>query len=330
MNKKILITGGAGFIGYHLARRFVDQGHEVVIADNFSRGVEDVFLLNLQKDGAELLTVDLLEKDSIMQIGDDYTQIVHLAAIIGVANVMQRPFSVLKDNVLMLLNMIDLANRQKKLTRFLFPSTSEVYAGTLKFFDLPIPTPESTPLAITELEHPRTSYMLSKIYGEALCQASGLPFVIIRPHNIYGPRMGLKHVIPELLKKAYSANQNGSIEVFSVAHKRTFCYIDDALDEIEVLLDSNSTVGGTFNLGSIDNERSIGNLADIIIKITDKKLTIRSTENTPGSPSRRQPDMARTLSVMNKEKWVSMEDGVRRCYAWYRSWIFEGDTTSAS
>ena len=120
---------------------------------------------------------------------------------IGVTHVMEKPYSVLYDNIRMLGNIIDLARRQSNLLKFFYASTSEIYAGTLKHFNLSIPTPEETPLAITDLSHPRTSYMLSKIYGEAMCQQASIPFTIFRPHNIYGPRMGMAHVIPEQLRK---------------------------------------------------------------------------------------------------------------------------------
>ena len=103
----------------------------------------------------------------------------------------------------MLRNIITFGKRQENLERLIFTSTSEVYAGTLKYFSLKIPTPENTPLALTELSENRTSYMLSKIYGEALCLHSGLPVTIVRPHNFYGPRMGLSHVIPELFKESF-------------------------------------------------------------------------------------------------------------------------------
>ena len=76
-------------------------------------------------------------------------------------------------------------------------------------FSLTIPTPEDSPLALSDISHARTSYMLSKIYGEALCHNSGIPFTLFRPHNIYGPRMGMSHVIPEQLYKAHYAKEGG-------------------------------------------------------------------------------------------------------------------------
>src|SRR5690606_19448171 len=107
----------------------------------------------------------------------------------------------------------------------------------------------STPLAISPLEHPRTSYMLSKIYGEALVHQCGLPFTIIRPHNFYGPRMGLSHVVPELLSKIHAMADGDELVVASMDHSRTFCFIDDAIEFIVRLIDGPAGLGGTFNIG---------------------------------------------------------------------------------
>ena len=244
---KVLITGGAGFIGSHLAKRLLAENYQIDLIDNLSRGVIDSHLKTItSKPGVRLLDRDLLEPNTLDDLDNDYHYIYHLAAIIGVTNVLDKPYAVLRDNVLMTVNLLSLAMRQTGLERFVFASTSEVYAGTLKHFTLPVPTPESTPLALTDIGHPRTSYMLSKIYGEALCQRSGVPFTIIRPHNIYGPRMGMAHVIPELLRKAYHAPANGSLEVFSIDHRRTFCFIDDAVEMIKIAAGSSGCVGHLF------------------------------------------------------------------------------------
>lgn len=212
---KILITGGAGFIGAHLAKRLVTEDCRVDLVDNFSRGRHDDYLRDLLANpNIRFLNRNLLQPDALDDLDDDYQYIYHLAAIIGVANVLDRPYAVLKDNASMMFTLLSLAERQKGLERFVFTSTSEVYAGTLQYFTLPVPTPESTPLTVTDTAHPRTSYMLSKIHGEALCQHAGVPFTIIRPHNIYGPRMGMAHVIPELLRKAFHAPDHGDLMCF--------------------------------------------------------------------------------------------------------------------
>src|SRR5260370_36313409 len=108
-------------------------------------------------------------------------------------------------------NVIGFARSETELRRLVFPSTSEVYAGTLQYFGMPFPTPETTPLAITDLAQPRASYMLSKIYGEALCQHAGVPFTIVRPHNVYGRRMRMAHAVPERLNRTHQNPTGGKL-----------------------------------------------------------------------------------------------------------------------
>lgn len=327
---KVLITGGAGFIGYHLTIELIERGYEVVLADNFSRGVKDALLEELEKDPrVSLIPADLLSKESIMNLGADFNYIYHLAAIIGVQNVLDHPYNVLKENVELLINMIEFAKVQRQLKRFIFASTSEIYAGTLKYYDMQIPTPETTPLTATPLEHPRTSYMLSKIYGEALLRQSGIKFTIIRPHNFYGPRMGMSHVIPELLKKAYFTEDGKALQVFSVEHRRTFCYIHDAVLMIRMLAESEAAEGEAFNIGNEWPEVTIMELAQNILDVTNRSLVIDAKPATPGSPVRRCPSMKKTVACIGYVGKVTLKEGIQKTFDWYKKYIFDGNEVSA-
>lgn len=330
MSKKILITGGAGFIGLHLAKRLLDDGHQVHLIDNMSRGVIDFeFKEILNNKNIEFASLDLLIKKDINSLDRDFNFIFHLAAIIGVKHVLERPYNVLYDNISMLGNVIDFASQQKNLSRLFFASTSEIYAGTLKYFDLPIPTPEHTPLGLTDLAYPRTSYMLSKIYGEALCQHSKLPFTIFRPHNVYGPRMGMSHVIPEQLYKSYLAKDGDSIEVFSASHTRCFCYIDDAIEMLVGMIDNAVCSGKTLNLGTQNPEVTMKDLAQICFLTASKELHVKTMPPSPGSPERRAPDMTQTTKLLGFESQISLSNGISLTYEWYKKNVFEGDNITA-
>jgi nucleoside-diphosphate-sugar epimerase len=320
---KILITGGAGFIGSHLASVLAAAGHRVVLADNLSRGARDGFVRGLL-DNPEVTFVpqDLVAPSDLAALGSSFEYIYHLSALLGVQNVLRRPFAVLRDNVAMLVNVLAFAQRQSALRRLVFASTSEVYAGTLEHFHLPIPTPETVPLALPDLASPRTSYMLSKLYGEALCRHSGLPVTIVRPHNIYGPRMGMAHVIPELLNKAHACAAGGAVDVFSTDHRRTFCFITDGVELIRRAGETLAAEGQVLNVGNQAPEISIAELAGLIFQVVGKDLAVRAQPATPGSPVRRCPDMTKTLALTGYRPVVELRDGIKRTYAWYQANVF--------
>lgn len=326
---KALITGGAGFIGLHLARHLQAQGFHIDLLDNFSRGIRDQELGEFaSRPHVNLLEADLLASPEATDFKKDYTHIFHLAAIIGVAHVVQNPFRVLRDNQIMLLNALEIA-RQNNIKRFVFASTSEIYAGTLQNFDMAVPTPEKTPLALTELKEPRTSYMLSKIYGEALCLQSGLPVTIVRPHNFYGPRMGLSHVLPELLLKAHRALPGVAIDVFSPEHRRTFCYISDAVEMIARLALAPQAIGEAFNIGRESPELKIEEVARLVIGTIGKDLSISKKPATAGSPERRCPSMEKTKLVTGYSAKVDLQEGLTQTYDWYRQNVFDSIGKSA-
>lgn len=327
---RALITGGAGFIGGHLSRRLLRDGWTIDMVDNMSRGVNDDVLTELSEHPNFTLHVrDITEDGALDDLGDDFTLIVHMAALLGVQNVLDRPFEVLRTNVELLERMLDVGLRQKQLHRFVFPSTSEVYVGTQQHYELPIPSPETTPLAVSPLERPRTSYMLSKIYGEALVHQCGLPFTIIRPHNFYGPRMGMAHVVPQLLQRIHDAADGDELTVYSIDHMRTFCHIDDAVEYVVRLVDDDAAAGGTFNIGTQAPEVTMGALAEMLCEVVGRDLTIVEGETAPGSPFRRCPDMTHTIATTGWDPQVSLHDGVSRVYEWYRSNVFDGAGISA-
>ena len=327
---KILITGGAGFIGGHLAKSLSSDGEEVHLLDNLKRGVRDKFIEDCIAGGSvSLVYGDLNDLDSMASLDTDYDVIYHLAAIIGVGHVLQRPYEVLTANVRMTENVISLAKRQKNLKRLLFSSTSEVYAGSLVYMDMPIPTPETMPIALTNLSEPRTSYMLSKLYGECMCNMSQLPVTNIRLHNVYGPRMGMSHVIPELLYKAWGLKDGASLDVYSVDHMRTFCYVSDAVRMMRGLIDSPVAEGRTVNIGNQSPEITIGELAQVVVSTVGRNLELVPKPATPGSPSRRCPSTELLNELTGISGLVDLRSGVQQTYNWYLENVFVNDGVTA-
>ena len=328
--KKILITGGAGFIGYHLARSLVAHECDVWIADNLSRGVQDRFLAKLLKEpNCTFRQLDGLQPESLQSLPEDFDIVFHLAAIIGVQHVESRPYAVLAENIRLLENIIEWCHHQKNLHRFLFASTSEVYAGSLEANALEIPTPEDVPIVLPPLDRPRTSYLLSKISGEALCFYSGLPITIFRPHNIYGPRMGLSHVIPQQLQKAYFARDGDRLEIPGADQTRSFCFVEDAVKMLVEMMDTPSCDGKVLNLGREHPESRVEAVVTNCWDTVGKNLISVPVPASAGSPDRRCPSMEMTFEHLKARPCCSLEEGISRTFEWYEKEVFSGDRKSS-
>ena len=320
---KILITGGAGFIGYHLASKFIKENNNVTLIDNLHKtGIDNELKILIEEKNIQLLELNLENPSSLEDLDDDFEIIIHLAAILGVQNVIENSFKVLDLNIKMLSNILRFAKKQKRLCRFLFASTSEVYAGTLLKSSLKIPTPENSNIILPDLDLPRTSYMLSKIYGEAMCLASDIPIINIRPHNIYGPRMGFSHVIPQLIKRVLNTEIGGNLGVYSPSHTRVFCYIDDAVTLICKLIFNHKNKVLTTNLGNGSPEVNIRDLAKMIIeKMQRKDIHIFDLPETEGSPRRRAPNIDRLTRITNMKNRISIDEGLERTIKWYKNYL---------
>ena len=318
--RRALITGGAGFVGYHLAAELTRLGDcEVVLVDNFRRGRrDDDFEALLQRPGVSLVEGDLAESDVLKRLGDPFDEVYHLAAVIGVRNVLERPQEVVRINAMATLRLLDwfVAGGGRK---FLFASTSEAYAWTQLFHPLPVPTPESVPLALTDLTNPRSTYAGSKIFGELAvthyCGALRKACSIVRFHNIYGPRMGYEHVIPELHERARKG-QNPLV-VYSADHCRAFCYIHDAVGLLIQAMRNPAADGLTVNVGNDQEEISMRGLAERILRHMNLPQDI-ATQTANNDPiKRRCPDMTRARQVLGYAPAFNLNQGLELTLAWY-------------
>jgi len=320
MKRRALITGGAGFIGFHLASELSQSGDcEVVLVDNFRRGRRDEELgALLQRPGVSLVEGDLAEGGVLKHVGGSFDEVYHLAAVIGVRNVLERPHEVVRINALATLRLLDwfVTGGGRKL---LFTSTSEVYAWTQLFYALPVPTPESVPLALTDLSDPRSTYAGSKIFGELAvthyCKAYRKPCVIVRFHNVYGPRMGYEHVIPELHGRA-KEGQNPLV-VYSADHRRAFCYVQDAVNLLIQMMRNPAADGLTFNVGNDREEVTMRELAERILRLMNLKRTITAQPALNDPIVRRCPDMAKARSILGYVPRVNLDEGLGKTLAWY-------------
>ena len=197
-----LITGGAGFLGLKLVEKLSEiKKNRIYIIDNFSKIKKNEDSLKiLKKKNITLIKKDLSDILHYLKIYN-FDYIYHFSAILGVEKVINNPFKTLKENITSTANLLEFSLKQKKLKKICFTSTSEVYSYTLKKKLTSYPTPENVDFLISKDFEPRTSYLLSKVVGEYLINYSKLNYVIFRPHNIFGAKMGFAHVIPQLTKK---------------------------------------------------------------------------------------------------------------------------------
>lgn len=309
---RVLVLGGAGFIGLHLARRLAVQGHEVTIADDFSRGRHDP---ELEALGVPVLDVDLSRSCASIPTGWDHVYM--LAAVVGVRNVERDPSRVLRTNTLALLTVLDWIEPG---TRLFFASTSEVYAGGVDAGLVPVPTPETVPVVVADVAARRSTYGISKLWGEAavahVAAAKSVPYVIGRFHNVYGPRMGADHVIPELLLRALAGAD--PFPVYGTDQTRAFCYVDDAVGAMERLMATDRAVGETVHIGDDTQETRIEDLAAMVLRVVGRDATVLPMPAPAGSVARRCPDLGKLRALTGYEPAVPLEEGVRRTFAWYR------------
>jgi UDP-glucose 4-epimerase len=311
----VLVTGGAGFIGSHLAEGLVDRGRDVVIADDLSRGSLD----NVDRlDGEiELRPVDLTTREGAQRAVDGVDRVYHLAASVGGIHYIQREnVGGLTPSVLMNQHMLEAA-RINDVDRFLFASSACIYRqqhdGLNRFSeDQAIPA------------NPHSTYGWAKVLGEVACQAYAedcdMATSSVRIFNCYGPRESLdpdsSHVIPSLCRKAIEAEDGDTIELFGDgSQERGFVYVTDL---VEGMIRTLERMGGgeAINLGNGEEVVSINDLAERIIAISGKDLEIEHDLSKPTGTDKYAADTERMRAALDWEPSVPLEEGLRQVYRW--------------
>jgi UDP-glucuronate decarboxylase len=315
---RALLLGGAGFIGLHLARRLVAEGHEVTIVDDFSRGRDDRDLEALRAAPAvQVISGDLTSPAAYAALPRGWDQIYLLAAVVGVRNVEADPARVVRVNTLAALHLLDWIAPGE---RVFFASTSEVYAGGVEAGIVAVPTPEDIPVMIADITAPRFAYAVSKLLGEAAflhtARAKGFDAVVGRFHNVYGPRMGADHVIPEMSLRALRGDD--PFRVPGADQFRAFCHVDDAVEAMLRLMAAPAAAGQIVHIGNDRDETNIGDLAKLVLRLAGVSPAIEPLAAPTGSVPRRCPDLARLRELTGYEPAVTLDEGVRTTYAWYK------------
>ncbi|MBO8162760.1 MAG: NAD-dependent epimerase/dehydratase family protein [Brevibacillus sp.] len=313
----VLITGGAGFIGFHLARHLLELGYEVTVVDNLFRSERDEAFAELERNVC-VIQADLTHPLDSLPLAKTYRHVFHLAAINGVKYANNMPDRVLRTNLLSTIHVLDWCARQQPET-VLFASSSETYHGFGQWAHLPIPTSEDVPLVIPDPNIPRFSYAGSKISGELLtlnyAKQHHFAARIVRYHNVYGPRMGFDHVIPEWICRIRAGES--PFHVYGPAQTRSFCYMSDA---VAATYRIGSLAGGEHyivNVGNPQEEIRMDELCRRLFAIAGYDAPLAYREAPPGSPDRRCPDISRLNQLIGPLSFVPLSEGLADTYEWY-------------
>ncbi len=309
---RILITGGAGFIGSHLCDRFLADGHEVIAMDNLSTGsVDNIAHLA----GSEHFQFIKHNVTSYIYVAGPLDAVLHLASLPSPVDYLNLPIQTLKVGALGTHNTLGLA--KEKGARYLLASTSEVYGDPLVH-----PQPEDYWGNVNPVG-PRGVYDESKRFAEALTMAyhryHGVDTRTVRIFNTYGPRMRMDdgRVVPNFICQALRGEP---LTVYDNGERtRSFCYVDDLVEGIVRLLHSNETT--PVNLGN-PGEMSMLDFAHVVVRLASSKSGIKfispEDERTKDDPKTRRPDINKARRVLGWEPKVPLEDGLQKTIEYFR------------
>jgi UDP-glucose 4-epimerase len=304
---KYLITGGAGFIGSHLAELLISRGDQVVVLDNLSTGSKN----NLDKinQSIKFEQGNILDKALVGRLVAESDFVVHLAAALGVLNILNKPLESFKTNLVGTEGILEACDKYRKPV--LIASTSEIYGKNNK-----VPLNEEDDRIIGHPLKSRWSYSEAKAVDESLAffyhLANNLPIRIVRFFNTVGPRQVGQYgmVVPRFVS---SALKNEPLSVYGSGDQiRCFCHVMDAVKALLLIMDSDKAVGQVFNVGN-DSQISITGLAEKVIEITRSRSIIENIAYDKAYPQgfedmqRRVPDISKIKQVLGWKPEINLD-----------------------
>ncbi|MEA3340799.1 MAG: GDP-mannose 4,6-dehydratase [Chloroflexota bacterium] len=317
---KILVTGGAGFIGSNLVDALMEQEHEVTVIDNLSVGKASNIEHHLGSDRFHFVNDSILNVSTLERIIRQTDLIYHLAAVVGVKYVVEDPLFAIVTNVRGTENVLELAF--KYWVRTVIASSSEVYGKSTK-----VPLQEDSDRLLGSTTVGRWSYSDAKAIDEyfALAYAKkGLPVTAVRYFNAYGPRLDPRGYGSVIARFITQARQGEPMTVYDDGQQtRCFTYVTDTVTGTIQAATAPEAAGLVFNIGS-NRETSVNELAQLIRRLTDSRSEIVHLPYTSAfgphfeETRRRVPDVTRAREVLGFEAQTVLEDGLRRTVEWFR------------
>ena len=313
---KVLVTGGSGFIGSSLVKALVRAGCSVRVLDDNSRGSPR--RLSEVADDIEFVAGDIRDGAAVEKAALGMDEVHHLAFVNGTEFFYSAPELVLDVGVRGMINVID-ACRKHNVGRLILASSSEVYQTPPQ-----IPTDESAPLVVPDVQNPRYSYGAGKLISEIMAINFGRKYfervLIFRPHNVYGPDMGWEHVVPQFalrLQKLKAAQPEGALR-FDIQgtgeETRSFCYVDDLVAGVMVMRDKGEHLN-IYHVGTTE-ELSIADIARRIAAQAGRTIEIVPGKLQAGGTPRRCPDISK-LAALGYRPSVPLDAGLRTTLDWY-------------
>jgi len=315
--QRIIILGAAGFIGFHLAKYLhLNSNSKLLLIDNFSRGKPDKSFEELSNlDRVKFIELDLSLETSYRDLFLENDIVINCTAYNGTQNFYSKPVQVIRNSGITAALTAEYCAKAK-VKNYIYFASSESYAGGVNLGFTSIHTDEKVPLVIEDVNNPRWSYAASKTFGEVSTIANhhqfNLNFIILRIHNVYGPRMGFQHVIPDLIEKF----KNGNTDVHGVDESRAFFYVED-LSYIVFSLIFNKGIknNSIYNVGS-NKEIKVEHLARMILEEMGLKLIINPMPSFIGSVSRRCPDTSLIKDQVAYQE-TDLKQGLKSTISWY-------------
>ncbi len=301
---KVLVTGGAGFIGSHLVDRLVQEGFEVVVLDNLSSGSPENIKIHVENPKFQFIRGDVRVRGLVRRALRGVDCVFHLAAVASVDLSIRRPDIVNDVNVTGTLGLLE-ESRRADVEKFVFTSSCAVYGEPIK-----LPVDEEHPT------RPLSPYGASKLAAEHYCsvyhRVYGLDTVILRLFNVYGPRQERSPYGGVISRFIERLRRGLAPVIFGGTQTRDFVYVGDAVEALMLAMRSKDCIGMTINVGS-GVEVSIRELADKLIKIFGLRVRPILSRPRPGDVSRMCADIRRAKEVLRFEPKTSLEDGLKAC-----------------